>query len=232
MTSGATAWVSHVVFAMGRGPAKRVPGMDTLDPYPATALEQSRPGNALVVGMGPSGIDAALTLAAASHRVDITSRHGLFPAVRTRTPRGAGVDVHHSATEISVRDHMVQPVIGGGRTLPPEHLESAPDPLQLLRRDIADSDPSTSPWQDTLADIVTFLGTRNLPVTDAPFFVWRYRTSIMLPVATRLEAALSSGKITVVPLSGAKSSDYDTTVSAIGFPPLPGEHRRRHGAPR
>lgn len=221
LTDGEVIEVTDVVLAMGRGPAKRIPGLETIEPYPAARLRESDDGPALVVGMGPSGIDAALTLASLGRPVHITSRHGFFPAVRTRTPWHKPIALPDTATEISVLREIRRALGLAGETLALADAETFPDALSLLEHDIAKSHPEVSPWQDTLADIVALLGTRRLTVTDPPTLLWRYVTSMMHPVALRLRDELRSGRISVIPINDIHGTDYATRVAAVGFHPYP-----------
>ncbi len=221
LSTGERIDADDVVLAMGSGPAKRLPGVPAAAPFPTDALVDRAAARALVIGTGPSAIDAALTLADHGTHVHMASRHGLFPAVRTRTIRTRPVRLDPSCESIDIRRTLIEHTEARGRSVG-HLLHSATAPAFAgLQRDIENASPDRSPWQDGLADIVDLLGSRRLTIRDEPAFVWRHLTSIMRATAIRLERAMLRGDITVGRIGAVDTGTFPLIVAAIGYEPYP-----------
>lgn len=220
-TCGDPVEATDVVLAMGPGPARHVSDVASASPYPTTQLLERPPKRALVVGMGPSGIDATLVLAAAGVPVHMVSRSGTFPAVRSRTLRFEPIALASGRRTLNLRDTLEKRARANGDTV--EFHEPCPgeDPVALLERDIELSAPAEAPWQDALADIVYLLGSRAIRLTDEPKFVWRYLTSVMRSTAVWLHDYIAQGLVTTGPISETTPHEYPLVVSAVGFEPYP-----------
>lgn len=220
-TAGDVHDVTDVVLAMGPGPARKVAGAGSVSPYPSSALMSQRPDRALVVGMGSAGIDAALMLASSGVQVDMASRSGYFPAVRTRTLRSRHLrpPAHHRTLNLQ---ETLEAYAGTDRAHSCfANWQPSGDPVEQLVRDIDASAPELSPWQDGLADVVYLLGSRPMTFTDPPEFVWRHLTSVMRATATSLLALIQQGLVRPVPLQSADVGQYPMVVSAIGTETYP-----------
>lgn len=213
---------TDIVLAMGPGPGRQIDGVGSVSPYPASKLLEQEPERALVLGMGPSGIDAALVLATAGIPVHMVSRAGCFPAVRSRTLRFEAIPAPQGVRTLSLRTVLEERARAWGSAL---RVEEPPRPgdqaMSRLAQDIDATMNEETPWQDALADVVYLLGEQSLRLTDDPKFVWRYLTSIMRSTAVWLRDLINQGLVTTGPIEDVKPRQFPLVVSAVGFEPHP-----------
>lgn len=215
-SAGKMIEATDVILAVGPGRARVVAGTESICPYPTSRLLEAAPERALVVGMGPSGIDAALVLASAGVPVHMVSRSGFFPAVRSRTVRTQPVSLPTGQRTLCLREVLERYSLARGIT-PALHVpQPGDDPTTQLRQDIAAAAPEDSPWQDRLADVVYLLGSREVKLTDEPKFVWRHLTSVMRTTATWLADYIEQGLVTTGTFEDADARAYPLVVSAVG----------------
>ncbi|KUZ74219.1 hypothetical protein WI73_23195 [Burkholderia ubonensis] len=227
LDGGGRMQATDVVIAVGVGEVKTRPDGMGIPPYPSTRLRRSARREALVIGQGQSAIDAALVLRSAGSRVTMCSRTGQFPAVRTRTPfnpfegelaAGVPADFRRLVDEDCRR-----------RGYPPFATQraQATDPVSRLREEIRLAEDDRCPWQDAIVGIIVALMDAGLPVADDREFLWRYVTSINLPIARRLLEHIDDGHVAVADISSIDPHAFDLVVSATGFLPPPLYHRGR-----
>jgi uncharacterized NAD(P)/FAD-binding protein YdhS len=257
LAGGGQLSADDVVVATGTGPpvvptlVRRHlgrPGLfETVDPVRLNALA---PGSSvLVLGSRLSAIDATLLLCGRGHRVAMTSRSGLLPAVRTRLGAGtpldraalAGLDLTDPALPLAVV-RLVRRAVG--RPLR-DQVSTAADPVTRLREEITLARSGTIGWQDVIAELIEWTNTRLSTVDSAvrrtamsrcATLISRYISAFPLRNAERLLAAIDGGAATLhrpqpshiepdgrggwtVWWRHGTRSRYDAVVCATGFHP-------------
>ena len=222
LEDGNQLYASDVIVAVGVGDVRRPPELTGMSPYPSHQLRQKAGRHVLVVGQGQSGIESALVLCSSGAKVTMCSRSGLFPAVRTRTPfypfQGT-LPVEGPVDFRRLVDEYVQ--LRGFAPLR-EQLAPSANPVSMLRNEACLAGRDLCPWQDAIVGIIVAIIDAGLPVIDDKEFLWRYVTSINLPIAHRLLAYLDMGRIDLATLESVKPAEFDFVVTATGFslPPM------------
>lgn len=257
LADGGHVDADDVVVATGTGPpvvptlVRRHlgrPGLfATVDPARLNALA---PGSSvLVLGSRLSAIDATLLLCARGHRVAITSRSGILPAVRTRIGAGtpldhvalAGLDLTDPVLPLAVL-RLVRRAVGWPLR---DQVSTATDPVTRLREEIALARAGKTHWQDVIGELIEWTNSRlstveaevrRVAMSRCARLVSRYISAFPLENAERLLAELDRGNAELHPHHPARiepdgrggwtvwwqngmRSRHDAVVCAAGFHP-------------
>jgi len=228
LSGGNEIHASDVIIAIGLEHQKLLPEEKSIPPYPANRLRNLAKPNALVIGQGQSGIDAALVLCAAGSKVTMCSRSGQFPAVRTRTPLFTfPSDLLPLNNPADFRRLVDQDCQRRGFPALKEQLVSATTPLARLEQEVHLAMQDKCPWQDSIVGIIDALIDSRLSIVEDKEFLWRYVTAITLRIAQQLLELIREGKITTNKIESINIHDFDLIVAANGFTPPTLSHHGR-----
>lgn len=134
-----------------------------IDPYGPDFYEKTT-GDVLIVGTGPTAIDAALSICSRGHTCTLISRNGLLPSVKTATPRLMYLrqalkrefvrGPHgHAPGSLGWANSVLRTIPGSPEFKRPE----ADRPIDVLRSDIEVAICSDNPWQQFAIDFIDLI---------------------------------------------------------------------------
>ncbi|WP_245419816.1 hypothetical protein [Phyllobacterium salinisoli] len=97
----------------------------------------------------------------------------------------------------------------------------------MLREETYLAEHDMCPWQDSIVGIIDAIVDAGAPVANDREFLWRYVTSITLPLAQQLLARIDEGSISTKKIDAVSTDKFDLVVAATGFSPPPLYHRGR-----
>jgi hypothetical protein len=227
LDSGRHLRATDIVIAVGVGEVPPPQGITGIPPYPASRLRRMAGRNALVIGQGQSGLDAALVLCSAGAHVTLCSRTGRFPAVRTRTHFHPYQGPRLVEGTADFRRLVDEDCRRRGYPALSEQLAPASDPISMLREETRLAEQELCPWQDAIVGIIVAMIDAGVSPVDDKEFLWRYVTAINLPIAQQLLAQIDDGRIAVKTIDAVDPKAFDLVVTATGVSPPPVYHQGR-----
>jgi hypothetical protein len=155
------------------------------------------------------------------------SRTGQFPAVRTRTPfhKFQGGQIADGPADF--RRLVDEDCRRRGYAPLCDQLIPAGEPVSMLRAETYLAEQDLCPWQDSIVGLIVALADAGVAVATDKEFLWRYVTSINLPIAHRLLARIDEGSIRATTIESLDTEKFDLVVEATGFSPPPLYHQGR-----